>query len=61
MQRRQLLQAGSTLGALGLVSGCASIGGNRPKVVVVGAGYAGATGGQHHLNGRIGNPEQIDE
>ena len=43
MQRRHILQAGSALSALGLVSGCASIGGNGPKVVVIGAGYAGAT------------------
>jgi len=47
MQRRQLLQAGSALGALGLVSGCASIGGNRTKVVVIGAGYAGATAAKY--------------
>ena len=30
MQRRQLLQAGSLLGAVGLMSGCATIGGNGP-------------------------------
>ena len=47
MQRRQLLQAGSALGAMGLVSGCASIGGNQPKVVVIGAGYAGATAAKY--------------
>ena len=47
MQRRQLLQAGSALGAVGLMSGCASIGGNGPKVVVIGAGYAGATAAKY--------------
>jgi sulfide dehydrogenase [flavocytochrome c] flavoprotein subunit len=47
MQRRQLLQAGSAFGAMGLVSGCASIGGNSPKVVVIGAGYAGATAAKY--------------
>ena len=47
MQRRQLLQAGSALGAMGLVSGCATIGGNSPKVVVIGAGYAGATAAKY--------------
>jgi hypothetical protein len=39
MKRRQFIQtasAGSALGAFGLVSGCASIGGsNGPKVVVM--------------------------
>jgi sulfide dehydrogenase [flavocytochrome c] flavoprotein subunit len=47
MQRRQFVQAsgsGAVLGTLGLLSGCAtSLGGNRPKVVVVGGGYGGAT------------------
>jgi NADPH-dependent 2,4-dienoyl-CoA reductase/sulfur reductase-like enzyme len=47
MLRRQFVQAigsGSVLGTLGLLSGCAtSLGGNRPKVVVVGGGYGGAT------------------
>ena len=47
MQRRQLLQAGSALGAMGLMSGCATIGGNGPKVVVIGAGYAGATAAKY--------------
>ena len=47
MQRRQLLQAGSALGAVGLMSGCATIGGNGPKVVVIGAGYAGATAAKY--------------
>ena len=47
MLSRQFVQAigsGSVLGTLGLLSGCAtSLGGNRPKVVVVGGGYGGAT------------------
>ena len=48
MQRRQLLQAGSALGALGLMSGCASVGGGSgPKVVVIGGGYAGATAAKY--------------
>ena len=51
MQRRKLLKtaaAGSVLGALGLVSGCAtSGGGSGPKVVVVGGGYGGATAAKY--------------
>ena len=48
IQRRQILQAGTALGALGLISGCAtSAGGNGPKVVVIGAGYAGATAAKY--------------
>lgn len=47
MQRRQFVQAsgsGAVLGTMGLLSGCSTIvGGNRPKVVVVGGGYGGAT------------------
>jgi NADPH-dependent 2,4-dienoyl-CoA reductase/sulfur reductase-like enzyme len=50
MQRRQFVQtvaAGSALGTLGLVSGCASTGGNGPHVVVVGGGYGGATAAKY--------------
>ncbi len=47
MQRRHLLQTGSALGAAGWLSGCASIGGKGPKVVVIGAGYAGATAAKY--------------
>ena len=48
MQRRQFLQTGSALGAMGLVSGCATVGGgNGPKVVVIGGGYAGATAAKY--------------
>ena len=47
MQRRQLLQAGSALGAMGLMSGCATTGGKGPRVVVIGAGYAGATAAKY--------------
>jgi NADPH-dependent 2,4-dienoyl-CoA reductase/sulfur reductase-like enzyme len=51
MKRRQFVQgagvAGS-LGALGLVSGCATTGSaNGPKVVVVGGGYGGATAAKY--------------
>ena len=39
MQRRHFLQTGSALGAMGLVSGCATVGGGSgPKVVVIGGG-----------------------
>ena len=47
MQRRHFLQTGSALGAMGLVSGCASIGGQAPEVVVIGGGYAGATAAKY--------------
>ena len=47
MQRRHFLQTGSALGAMGLVSGCATIGGQGPKVVVIGGGYAGATAAKY--------------
>ena len=48
MQRRHFLQSGSALGAFGLVSGCASVdSGKGPKVVVIGAGYAGATAAKY--------------
>lgn len=49
MQRRQFIQAtsvGSAASLLGL-SGCASVGGARPKVVVVGGGYGGATAAKY--------------
>lgn len=48
MQRRQFLQTGSALGAVGLLSGCATVGGGKgPKVVVIGGGYAGATAAKY--------------
>jgi NADPH-dependent 2,4-dienoyl-CoA reductase/sulfur reductase-like enzyme len=47
MQRRHFLQTGSALGAMGLISGCAIMGGKGPKVVVVGGGYAGATAAKY--------------
>jgi NADPH-dependent 2,4-dienoyl-CoA reductase/sulfur reductase-like enzyme len=47
MQRRHLLQSGSALGVMGLMSGCASTSGHGPKVVVIGAGYAGATAAKY--------------
>ncbi len=47
MQRRHFLQTGSALSAMGLVSGCATVGGKGPKVVVIGGGYAGATAAKY--------------
>ena len=51
MQRRQFVQtlaAGSALGSLGLMSGCATTGGGSgPHVIVVGGGYGGATAAKY--------------
>jgi len=48
MQRRHFLQTGTALGAMGLVSGCATVGGGSgPKVVVIGGGYSGATAAKY--------------
>jgi NADPH-dependent 2,4-dienoyl-CoA reductase/sulfur reductase-like enzyme len=51
MKRRQFIQsasATSALGAMGLMSGCATTGGTHgPKVVVVGGGYGGATAAKY--------------
>lgn len=48
MQRRQFIQTGASLGALGMLSGCASIGGgSSAKVVVIGGGFAGATAAKY--------------
>ena len=47
MKRRQLLQSGSALGVMGLMAGCASTSDKGPKVVVIGAGYAGATAAKY--------------
>jgi sulfide dehydrogenase [flavocytochrome c] flavoprotein chain len=50
MLRRQFIHSvgiGSTLGAAGLLSGCASVSGKGPKVVVVGGGYGGATAAKY--------------
>lgn len=50
MQRRRLIQTlgtGSALAGLGLLGGCASMGGNQPKVVVVGGGFGGATAAKY--------------
>ena len=46
LKRRQLIQAGSAVGILGL-AGCATMGGSGPKVVVVGGGYGGATAAKY--------------
>ncbi|HEX5390063.1 MAG TPA: NAD(P)/FAD-dependent oxidoreductase [Burkholderiaceae bacterium] len=50
MQRRQFVQTlgvGSAAAGLGVLGGCATAGGNGPKVVVVGGGYAGATAAKY--------------
>lgn len=51
MDRRQFIRAGSVasaVSALGLASGCASVGGSAGgKVVVVGGGYGGATAAKY--------------
>jgi sulfide dehydrogenase [flavocytochrome c] flavoprotein subunit len=48
MQRRHFLHASAALGVAALSSGCASVGGAaRPKVVVIGGGYAGATAAKY--------------
>lgn len=51
MKRRQFVQtigAGSALGSMGLLSGCASSGrASGPHVVVVGGGYGGATAAKY--------------
>ncbi len=51
MKRRQFVQtlaAGSALGSLGLLTGCASTsGGSGPHVVIVGGGYGGATAAKY--------------
>ncbi len=48
MQRRHFLQTGTALGAVGLMFGCATVGGGSgPKVVVIGGGYAGATAAKY--------------
>ncbi|HMN91754.1 MAG TPA: NAD(P)/FAD-dependent oxidoreductase [Hydrogenophaga sp.] len=50
MKRRQFVQtfgAGSAVAGLGLLTGCAAIGGASGKVVVVGGGYGGATAAKY--------------
>jgi NADPH-dependent 2,4-dienoyl-CoA reductase/sulfur reductase-like enzyme len=48
MQRRHFLQTGTALGAAGLVSACATVGGGSgPKVVVIGGGFSGATAAKY--------------
>ncbi len=50
MQRRRILKgmvaAGGTL-SLGAITGCASVGGKRPHVLVVGAGWGGSTASKY--------------
>ncbi len=50
IQRRhfvQTLAAGSAVAGLGTLTGCASVGGSKGKVVVIGGGYAGATAAKY--------------
>ena len=50
IQRRQFVQtlgAGSAVAGLGTMTGCASIGGAKGHVVVIGGGYAGATAAKY--------------
>jgi sulfide dehydrogenase [flavocytochrome c] flavoprotein chain len=50
MKRRQFVQtfgAGSAVAGLGLLTGCATTGASRGKVVVVGGGYGGATAAKY--------------
>jgi len=50
MLRRQFVKtvgAGSVIASAGWLSGCATTGGNGPKVVVVGGGYGGATAAKY--------------
>jgi len=50
MKRRQFVQtlgAGSAVAGLGLLGGCAGMGGSSAKVVVVGGGYGGATAAKY--------------
>ncbi len=53
MKRRQIVRAAGLgpaiglLGSVGVLAGCASVGGKGPKVVVVGGGYGGATAAKY--------------
>ena len=47
LTRREFMQWASTAGALAAVGGCAGTGGGGPKVVVIGAGYGGATAAKY--------------
>ena len=50
MKRRQFVQtlgAGSAVAGLGVLGGCAGMGGSGAKVVVVGGGYGGATAAKY--------------
>jgi NADPH-dependent 2,4-dienoyl-CoA reductase/sulfur reductase-like enzyme len=50
MKRRQFVQtlaAGSALGSVGLLSGCATTSSSAPHVVIVGGGYGGATAAKY--------------
>jgi sulfite dehydrogenase len=45
--RREFVQWAAASGALAAVGGCAGTGGGGPKVVVIGAGYGGATAAKY--------------
>jgi sulfite dehydrogenase len=45
--RREFVQWAAASGALAAVGGCAGAGGSGPKVVVIGAGYGGATAAKY--------------
>ncbi|NBO15694.1 MAG: flavocytochrome C [Betaproteobacteria bacterium] len=49
MKRRQFIQyaGAASLTSAAALSGCATVGGNQPKVVVIGGGYAGATAAKY--------------
>ena len=50
MKRRQFINsigAGAGLTALGLSAGCATVGGSKGKVVVIGGGFSGATAAKY--------------
>jgi len=47
MKRREFLQAAGAAGAAAALPGCATMSGARGKVVVVGAGYGGATAAKY--------------
>ncbi len=47
MQRREFLKAAGAASAVAAIPGCATMGGTSGKVVVVGAGYGGATAAKY--------------
>ena len=47
INRRTFLKSSGAVASVGAIGGCASIGSSRPKVVVVGGGYGGATAAKY--------------